>query len=91
MPPPIRGSSQRHDQVFSSRTPCETRSRDMSTPPMLAAIAREYQAGRRSSRRPDPIARHFGIGVTDLEMFLTGLGLPAPSAAPSGDKPRARK
>ena len=35
--------------------------------------------------------RQLGIGVTDFEMFLTGLGLPAPSAAPSGDKPRARK
>jgi hypothetical protein len=37
------------------------------------------------------LSRQLAIGVTDFEMFLTGLGLPAPSAAPSGDKPRARK
>ena len=43
------------------------------------------------SRGPDPIARQLGIGVTDFEMILAGLWLPAPSAAPSGDKPRARK
>jgi hypothetical protein len=56
-----------------------------------AALWRKYQRLREQSRGPDPIARQLGIGVTDFEMFLTGLGLPAPSAAPSGDKPRARK
>jgi hypothetical protein len=52
---------------------------------------RKYQRLRAQSRGPDPIARQLGIGVTDFEMILAGLGLPAPSAAPSGDKPRARK
>jgi hypothetical protein len=56
-----------------------------------AALWRKYQRLREQSRGPDPIARQLGIGVTDFEMFLTGLGLPAPSAAPSGDKLRARK
>ena len=56
-----------------------------------AALWRKYQRLREQSRGPDPIARQLGIGVTDFEMFLTGLGLPARSAAPSGDKPRARK
>ena len=55
------------------------------------ALWRKYQRLRAQSRGPDPIARQLGIGVTDFEMFLTGLGLPAPSVAPSGDKPRARK
>ena len=55
------------------------------------ALWRKYQRLRAQSRGPDPIARQLAIGVTDFEMFLTGLGLPAPSAAPSGDKPRARK
>jgi hypothetical protein len=56
-----------------------------------AALWRKYQRLREQSRGPDPIARQLGIGVTDFEMFLTGLGLPAPSVAPSGDKPRTRK
>ena len=56
-----------------------------------AALWRKYQRLREQSRGPDPIARQLAIGVTDFEMFLTSLGLPAPSAAPSGDKPRARK
>jgi len=30
---------------------------------------------------PDPIAWQLGLGVTDFEMILTGLGLPAPSGA----------
>jgi hypothetical protein len=55
------------------------------------ALWRKYQRLRAQSRGPDPIGRQLAIGVTDFEMFLTGLGLPAPSAAPSGDKPRARK
>jgi len=55
------------------------------------ALWRKYQRLRAQSRGPDPIGRQLGIGVTDFEMILTGLGLPAPSAAPSGDKPRARK
>ena len=52
---------------------------------------RKYQRLRAQSRGPDPIARQLGIGVTDFEMILAGLWLPAPSAVPSGDKPRARK
>src|SRR5262249_17301187 len=55
------------------------------------ALWRKYQRLRKQSRGPDPIARQLGIGVTDFEMFLTGIGLPAPSAASSADKPRARK
>jgi hypothetical protein len=55
------------------------------------ALWRKYQRLRAQSRGPDPIGRQLAIGVTDFEMFLAGLGLPAPSAAPSGDKPRARK
>jgi hypothetical protein len=56
-----------------------------------SALWRKYQRLRERSRGPDPIARQLGIDVTDFEMILTGLGLPAPSAAPSGDKPHARK
>jgi hypothetical protein len=55
------------------------------------ALWRKYQRLGAQSRGPDPIGRQLAIGVTDFEMFLAGLGLPAPSAAPSGDKPRARK
>jgi len=55
------------------------------------ALWRKYQRLRVQSRGPDPIGRQLGIGVTDFEMFLTGLGLPVPSVAPSGGKLRARK
>ena len=55
------------------------------------ALWRKYQRLRAQSKGPDPIARQLGIGVTDFEMFLTGLGLPVPPVAPSGDKPRAHK
>jgi|SRR6516225_344729 hypothetical protein len=43
-----------------------------------ATLWRKYQRLREQSKGPDPIARQLGIGVTDFEMFLTGLGLPAP-------------
>ena len=56
-----------------------------------SALWRKYQRLRNQSRGPDRMARQLGIGVTNFEMFLTGLGLPVPSAAPSGDKPRAHK
>ena len=52
---------------------------------------RKYQRLQAQSKGPDRIGRQLGIGVTDFEMILAGLTLPAPSAAPSGDKPRARK
>jgi len=55
------------------------------------ALWRKYQRLRAQSKGPDLIGQQLGIGVTDFEMMLTGLGLPKPSAAPSGDKPRARK
>ena len=55
------------------------------------ALRRKYRRLRAQSKGPDPIGRQLGIGVTDFEMSLIELGLPAPSAAPSGDKPRARK
>jgi hypothetical protein len=55
------------------------------------ALWRKYQRLRKQSRGPDQIARQLGVGVTNFEIFLTGLGLLAPSVAPSGDKPRARK
>jgi hypothetical protein len=55
------------------------------------ALWRKYQRLREQSKGPDSIARQLGIGVTNFEMFLTGLGLPASSAAASGDKPRAPK
>jgi len=55
------------------------------------ALWRKYQRLRKQSRGPDPIARQLGIGVSDFERFLISLGLPVPSAAPSGDKSRARK
>jgi hypothetical protein len=55
------------------------------------ALWRKYQQLREQSKVPDPIARQLGLGVTDFQMILTGLGLPAPSAAPTGDKLRARK
>jgi hypothetical protein len=48
------------------------------------ALWRKYQRLRQRSKGPDPLARQLGIGVTDFEMFLTGLGLPAPSPAPRG-------
>jgi hypothetical protein len=56
-----------------------------------AALWRKYQRLRAQSKGPDPIGRQLGIGVTDFEMLLTGLGLPVPPVAPSGDKLRARK
>ena len=55
------------------------------------ALWRKYQRLRAQSEGPDPIGRQLGIGVTDFEMLLTGLGLPVPSVAPSGGKLRARK
>jgi len=55
------------------------------------ALWRKYQRLRAQSKGPDPIGRQLGIGVTDFEMFLTGLGLPVPSVAPSDGKLRARK
>jgi hypothetical protein len=55
------------------------------------ALWRKYQRLRAQSKAPDRIGQQLGIGVTDFQMILTGLTLPAPSAAPSGDKPRARK
>jgi hypothetical protein len=55
------------------------------------ALWRKYQRLRAQSKGPDQIGRQLGIGLTDFETILTGLELPAPSAAPSGDKPRARK
>jgi hypothetical protein len=55
------------------------------------ALWRKYQRLREQSKVPDRIARQLGLGVTDFQMILTGLGLPAPSAAPTGDKLRARK
>ena len=55
-----------------------------------AALWRKYQRVRERSKGPDSLARQLGIGVTDFEMFLTGLGLPAPSTV-NGDKGRARK
>jgi hypothetical protein len=54
-----------------------------------AALWRKYQRLRAQSKGPDAIGRQLGIGVTDFEIFLTGLGLPVPAAAPSGDKPCA--
>jgi hypothetical protein len=56
-----------------------------------AALWRKYQRLRQQSKGPDLLARQLSIGLSDFEMFLTGLGLPTPSAVPSGDKPRARK
>jgi hypothetical protein len=56
-----------------------------------AALWRKYQRLRAQSKGPDPINRHLGIGATDFERLLTGLGLPVPSVAQSGDKPRAHK
>ena len=55
------------------------------------ALWRKYERLRAQSKGPDPIARQLGIGVTEFEMFLTGLGLPVPSATPTGDKPRSSK
>jgi hypothetical protein len=55
------------------------------------ALWRKYQRLRAQSKAPDRIGQQLGIGVTDFEMILAGLALPAPSAAPSGDKPRSRK
>jgi hypothetical protein len=55
------------------------------------ALWRKYQRLRKQSKQPGALARQLGLGVTDFEMFLTGLGLPAPSTASSGDKPRTRK
>src|SRR6202023_3798417 len=55
------------------------------------ALWRKYQRLRKQSKGTDPIARQLGIGVTDFEVLLTALGLPVPSVAPIGDKPRARK
>ena len=54
---------------------------DASRSARQVAVWRKYRRLRQRSRGPDPIARQLGIGVTDFEMFLTGLGLPAPSAA----------
>jgi len=45
------------------------------------ALWRKYQRLRKQSKMPDPIAWQLGLGVTDFEMILTGLGLPAPSGA----------
>jgi hypothetical protein len=57
-----------------------------------AALWRKYQRllAQSKSKGPDPIARQLGIGVSDFEMLLTGLGLPVPSVAPSGGKARNR-
>jgi hypothetical protein len=55
------------------------------------ALWRKYQRLRAQSKGPDPIGRQLGIGVTDFEMLLTGLGLPVPSVAPRGGKLRALK
>jgi hypothetical protein len=55
------------------------------------ALWRKYQRLRERSKGPDPIARQLGLGVTDFEMFLIGLGLPVPRAGLTGDKARARK
>jgi hypothetical protein len=44
-----------------------------------AALWRKYQRMRERSKGPASLARQLGIGVTDFEMFLIGLGLPAPS------------
>jgi hypothetical protein len=55
------------------------------------ALWRKYQRLRKQLEGPDPIARQLGIGVSNFEMFLTGLDLPAPSRPSSGDKGSARK
>jgi hypothetical protein len=52
---------------------------------------RKYQRLRAQLKGPDRIGRQLGIGVTNFEMILAGLTLPAPSVAPIGDKWCARK
>src|SRR5262249_10256813 len=42
------------------------------------ALWRKYQRVRKQSGGPDSIARQLGIGVTDFELSLFGLGLPVP-------------
>jgi hypothetical protein len=46
------------------------------------ALWRKYQRLRQRSKGSDPIARQLGMDVSDFEMLLIGLGLPAPSASP---------
>lgn len=55
------------------------------------ALWRKYQRLRQQSRGPDLLGRQLGLGASDFEMVVMGLGLPTPSSVPSGDKPRTRK
>jgi hypothetical protein len=87
----VRRIADAEDFPHHERQPSQRPSGRASRIARQQAHWRKYQRLRAQSRGPDPIARQLGIGVTDFEMILAGLGLPAPSAAPSGDKPRARK
>jgi hypothetical protein len=87
----VRRIADAEDFPHHERQPSQRPSGRASRIARQQAHWRKYQRLRAQSRGPDPIARQLGIGVTDFEMILAGLTLPAPSAAPSGDKPRARK
>jgi hypothetical protein len=87
----VRRIADAEDFPHHERQPSQRPSGRASRIARQQAHWRKYQRLRAQSRGPDPIARQLGIGVTDFEMILAGLALPAPSAARSGDKPRARK
>src|SRR5258708_35352843 len=71
-------------EVFAhhERQPWQRPSGQTSRRARQRALWRKYQRLREQAKGPDPIARYRGIGVTDFQMCLTGLGLPAPAAAP---------
>jgi len=87
----VRTIADAEDFPHHERKPSQRPSGRASQIARQQAHWRKYQRLRAQSKGPDRIGRQLGIGVTDFEMILAGLALPAPSAAPSGDKPRARK